>query len=928
MESYDPIEDILTQDDEPIEPASAQTDKHVGVVNHDEDNVFYDIDNNDLNNDELDFMIEQNANEFALKHDDKQQQQPDQHNHSDAHDDKELFLNDLNDDNCSEIIELRTNFTFKDTQETIANVHEIDDCDKMEETNTSGSAEVINNLVNDLIDRVDKNSNEDKLNEVSLNVSKITIQKITDKESTKTIKTSKSSIESNRIDLDNDEALSQKEDIPRSSNEKNDTIPALIDLRRRPNILRKRRHAHSMTSDSQSKQKTISELLSIRNIYNSEVNLTGDKTGIDDDDLHIDDPFTQIDTAKTKPPTTQLKNRIRKKTTVFLIKEVETCYYREYLDANNNVVRVEKTEEKKTRDVLQRLEKDTIVTKKSTRLVAQPELSSSSSINVISSDDDLDLIKNTRKKSHKIALSNRYLTKSPPQPAVSVNGGANVAAPQRTRNVSKTTSKAQNRKQQKEAKSPKTAFNFSNLRFKLTPEERKKDLEQLKNSTLLEPTESPDQLDTLHDIDNFLVEFSHEIESTNVVAQQPSPLKQRPVNFDCRVRLSRLPQSEFDRYNEKYKCELKKPKTKFKLDDKVFVRVEGSSIYTPAIVTGIKPMSKGPANSSFFPVSCSPFDIYYLYECKHVEKRSELKFSDTSVDYLKEEYIIHYDLVQINDDILVWNDPSEKYIEAKLVRLTVNKDLQVLDFWVKSSRSRSKQSIPFQYTALKREDVEKIQTRLKSVNSFAESPTSIESSQIKSDKKKKRFSYVNRSTDSDIIEETIEDEHAQSEDDDVPAKKKNRLNTDDDDDDAEYVINDDVQEEEIEELVSKMPQSKITRRRTSKRTPKPKSAKHPKPRSSITINKMKNTSKSNLDGSLIVTRSSPNKLSSKSNISPSTSSKTVLQWNRSSNSQTSLLSDDSLDLTICRAVAATATATPQPVKQKSETVRNTKKKST
>lgn len=420
--------------------------------------------------------------------------------------------------------------------------------------------------------------------------------------------------------------------------------------RPKPNILKKNRH--SLPSSTKFKSMHISEILKI---YGGSA------------------PKPEIKKTIFQNEVSSAKTRIRQKTSIIVEKKTHVELIREYLDSNNNVIRQEKIDEKDHRDVLQNLNNDKILSYKSSKLPSIDELSSSSSINLNELLDDKKVKKNnSAKKSYKLALSNRYRNQSPETPKQAKKRPVRA---KRQKSDLKSTPKENNN------------FSFSNLRFNLTPQERKKDLLELKNGIESEKEISSPSKESLIEetivnkkIGNFLLEFGNEMQQ--LVTNGDYDDKKLKVN--SYVPMNRISESDYEYYIEKYKNEMKKPKTKFNLGDRVFVPV--GNFFLPALVTDIQSMRKS-QSSSFFNTSSS--EVYYSYGCRLTFKSDDFKPSDEIV-YENENLIIRHDWLKENDSILVYSFRDSRFVASSLLGISpkINKSTQINDFIVKQYRSR------------------------------------------------------------------------------------------------------------------------------------------------------------------------------------------------------------------------------------------------
>lgn len=368
------------------------------------------------------------------------------------------------------------------------------------------------------------------------------------------------------------------------------------------------------------------------------------------------------------------KTRIKQKVNIVVEKKTHLELIREYFDSNNNLIRQEKIEEKDHKDIIQTISKEKVLPNKSVRLDSIDDLSSSSSTNLnylsnlkAKRNDD------TIKKTYKLALSNRYRNQSPETPKKAKKRPIRV--------------KNQLSKKSGPRSPPKTNnFSFSNIRFNLTPQERKKDLLVLKNGIECEKdTSSPSRENLLDDtlvnknIEKFLVEFGNEV-------QQMTTKNNKIKTKTCHVTLERMPDSDFEYYFEKFRNDLKKPKNKFKLGDKVFIKENG--YYLPAVVTDIQSKCRL-QSSSFFNTSSS--DIYYSYGCCLAFK-SENYRSSNQIIYEKENMIIKHNWLKPNDLIMVYNLKNSRYANGEVIAHTSekNKETAISDLLVKLYRSRFK----------------------------------------------------------------------------------------------------------------------------------------------------------------------------------------------------------------------------------------------
>ncbi|RNA00971.1 hypothetical protein BpHYR1_035339, partial [Brachionus plicatilis] len=649
---------------------------------------FYDIDNENL-----EFILNQ---EYEFNSNSKESKDCD-----------DIFLiDDIADDTTSEIIPLNPDLSnFYKSEPNESNSH----------SNASSSGnptETISEIIKDLIEKVDQTSAVTQAKPSHGNVSRITIQKITDIEPTTTTlpKLDTASTYESII-----------KDLRKSQNDKKsiELVPSLDPVKRsKPNILKKNRH--SLPSNTKLKSMHISEILKL---YGG----SGPESDV------------KQESVQSEPsPIEASKIRIRQKVNIVLVKKTHVELVREYLDSNNNLIRQETLEEKNLKEVVESVNKEKVLPNKSAILPNIDELSSSSSLNL----NQLGTIKNKKKdsaqKSYKLALSNRYRNQSPETP----------------KQAKKRPVRAKHKLSQKpEFKSPQKVhnFSFSNIRFNLTPQERKKDLLELKSGIESEKeTSSPSKESLVEEtlvnrkIGHFLVEFGNEMQQMDV---NDGHGKMR----DCYVPINRLPESDYEYFNEKYKNDQKKPKSKFSIGDKVFVCCLENNLFLPAVVTDIQSKRKS-QSSSFFNMSSS--DIYYSYGCCLAFKSDQFKLTD-QVIYENENSIIKHDWIKPQDSILVHSFRDSRYTNSTLINLTptVNKETRISDFTVKQFRSRYNKAMPFQLVAFSQDEGEKIlkRTLKEEINAnTGKSPS-------------KKFSYVNK---------VVNDAFTESDSDVSPKKRK------------------------------------------------------------------------------------------------------------------------------------------------------------
>lgn len=385
-------------------------------------------------------------------------------------------------------------------------------------------------------------------------------------------------------------------------------------------------------------------------------------------------PVVKQESVQTKVcSSTVFKTRIKQKVNIVVEKKTHLELIREYFDSNNNLIRQEKIEEKDQNDVIQTINKEKVLPNKSFKLDSIDDLSSSSSTNLNYLSDLKEKTNNDKtKKTYKLALSNRYRNQSPETPLRVKKRPIRVKRQLGQKFVIRSPPKTNN-------------FSFSNIRFNLTPQERKKDLLVLKNGIEYEKDTNSSPKETFIDeklvnkkIENFLVEFGNEVQK---MTTQDNSARTKT----CHVKIHRISDSDFEYYYEKFKNDLKKPKNKFRLGDKVFIKEK--NYYLPAVVTDIQSKCKS-QSSSFFNTSSS--DIYYSYGCCLVFKSENYRPSNQII-YEKENFILRYDWLKANDSIMVFNFKKNRYTSAAFIASTavINKETETYDLVVKEYRSRS-----------------------------------------------------------------------------------------------------------------------------------------------------------------------------------------------------------------------------------------------
>ncbi|CAF0835870.1 unnamed protein product [Brachionus calyciflorus] len=804
-----------------------------------EENGFYEMENNDM-----DFMLQQNSINLL-------------NNQESLDRDNELLYGDLpiddNDDNCSEIIQLNTNLNLNLTQESIIDLNEdqsdlSDDDDEkliipvenlLSPNEMEQPEDVVYDILYELIDRIDRENSFIPLSINTNTVSRILIEKISENGSQNRLNDSKNSSfgseELNNLNLTNSKYLNPK------IQDRQEDLPVILEVNRPRQVGRKRRPFQSFTNNS---RKSKSD-----NVYDPEIILTQSQH----DDPIIEDPFDtsdETDLLRLKRTPQPIQNRIRRITTTLLVKEVQVVYVREYFDSNMKIIKSEQIDQASTKDIIQKVQKEKVLSKNSTKKQSQNDLDSSSSINIVTSDDEDKPKTRTSKKSHKLALSNRYETQD--------DKTESTKKPRRVK-------QARTKKTESKSEQKKNNFNFSNLRFKLTPEERNKDLEELnKNSEVLVVGETLNQAENV--LDNFLVEFGNEIVNLPI-----SPMKKnldKKLEMRTTVDLERLSHEQFEHFYQKYKDNLNKPKNKFIMDEIVFV--PNGNLYLPAIIVSITHVPKG-GNSSFFSTSNKGID--YLYGIKLVDKVEPIRLND-KIEHLKEDSILKFDIIKSNLNILVYSWKDREFVDARFVQF-IGRLNDIKDFCIKIIRNKYKKIIPFQFIAF---HAESLDTNDKNV---------ISKQQEKQEEEKtpsKRFSYVNKSrtsTDESLLFDESDKEEEQEE-----SPKKKRQKSDDEDYHSEVVQDeDDDYYVDNEEIKKPMKRKRRIKSNTISRTSG----------SSIKINKIKTNSD---------TPKSENPTSREKSPDP----KTHLTWTRRSVSNSTLLSDDSLNLTTCRAAVIHAAA--------------------
>lgn len=488
-------------------------------------------------------------------------------------------------------------------------------------------------------------------------------------------------------------------------------------------------------------------------------------------DIQIENPFSQTNAHKADQPSTKkalankpepkvYKTRVKRKKTIQIVRETTSCYYREVLDSNNNVIRTEVLNEKKKRDIQSTYHKDHIISEtkpsssKSKSKHQSPNSSSSNNDIFISSSENETIMNSSHhqpslsvsklntassskyRNSRKVLFSNRYNNNKQEDDIIqdtetplSLRSRSIAKSKQpKAKHESKLYDKFYLKKQQVQQQEKTQAYSFSNLRFQLTPHERNKDLQQLqsqpnKSDLVVLDEEEPSLAHSESQIDDYLRNFSDFVEQTKILdtyeseaqanllksltTEDPDPKR---LTKKCQVVLKRLDEATLNYYKS-----ARAPfSSTFKINDKVFSQKPGTKDgkFYPSVITSVQRLSTSPT---------------YIYKCSYYDKNEYEKLTpetepscvllDDEDSYLREDQIILYDSLQQSDSIQVYTKTHAKYSEFIFVDYSNESDKaadgkRVKKFIVKiKSGLRMRKLAKFQTIAISADEAARILSR-------------------------------------------------------------------------------------------------------------------------------------------------------------------------------------------------------------------------
>lgn len=277
-------------------------------------------------------------------------------------------------------------------------------------------------------------------------------------------------------------------------------------------------------------------------------------------------------------------------------------------------------------------------------------------------------VKKQTRKSRKTLFSNRYSKKSAKEEEEE-NENNNLALKNRkvTKAKLKQTSNLNKTKLNKPVQQNKPQiFSLSNLRFKLSPKERNKDLAILKQNQneISKETESLEDFGSILERNNFFENFENEIIVKDQEKTPVEPVRTEETNMKiARIRVQKLDEDVFKKYFEKYKQEevVKVPEVQVQKRSRKFSFLKKTAEETKKfnendLVFSQKPNSK---DGKYFPSRVNKVhkvNDVYMYECKYFDRNeSELKEEQEENIILLEDTTQENNLLRV-DQIIFYED--------------------------------------------------------------------------------------------------------------------------------------------------------------------------------------------------------------------------------------------------------------------------------